>query len=370
MASISLEGTIKKKNRGALQRIRKLLLVIQKSETVAANNQRATLQDAIVTKQASGILPSEVACVSGIDNSRAAAVERAVTSRHSCEHHLEWMDPLLWSTLPTELIELVFARLSIAKIIDLCVLSMEWSTMSKSSNFRKVFSERHPKLFGLVGRGKAGGKLREVVYDVRCNVLTSRGLGGIGKACFTRPFSFVSPGQTFNGFRRVNDPNAYAIPLKESDGGLACFVPQRKLLTVPILVGNPIADEWKALPCIPLVNKKTNKDPTRVQLVMEEDTKCYRVIVVFYHFTSKEYAAYCFDSRTGVWKCEESSLSYEDGCSRLLMTSVVGDQCDFDRITKMLYDLVYCSSVKGADARRSAMVKDRLFVLHHKGRSD
>lgn len=352
MASISLEGTRKKKKNGALQRIQMLLQVIQKSESVAANNKHTSLQDAIVTNQVSGILPSgeiEAACISGVHSS-TVTVESAVAWRDSCEHHLEWMDPLLWSTLPRDLLELVFARLSIVKIIDLCVLSMQWSEMSKSPNFRRVFSERYPKLFELVGRCKTGEILDEVVYEVKFNDPTLR---APGFAPFLRPF----------GSRRVNNTKGYGIPWTESDRGLVCFIPRQKFSTVPILVGNPINDVWKALPCIPFVNKKTNKDPAIVQLVLNEDTISYQVIVMFYNFSTKEYAAYCFDCRTGEWKCEESSLTYGDVCSRLLM--IGGDQCDFDRRTKMLFDLVYTSSLKGAAARGSAMFKDRLFVLYH-----
>lgn len=56
---------------------------------------------------------------------------RSVTCRHSCEHHQEseLMDPLLWSKLPSEMVEVVFARFSIAKIIELCALSTAWSTL-------------------------------------------------------------------------------------------------------------------------------------------------------------------------------------------------------------------------------------------------
>jgi len=371
MASVSSEGTIKKKERSdAFRRIQTLLQVIQKSESIAGNSQRVSLRDAIVIQsQAPGIPPSgktEAASISGAD-SRTTTVETAVACQYSCEHHLGWMDPLLWSTLPRDLLGLIFARISIPKIIDLCVLSMQWSTMSKSPVFRKVFSERYPKLFELVGRDKAG-KLLDVVYDVRCSESTFR--GGILRACSTRPFPFPSLTMSPFGFHRVNDTYGYGIPWKESDGGLVCFMPRQKLLTVPFLVGNPLTDEWKALPCIPLVNKQTNKDPAVVQLVMDEDTICYRVMVMVYNFITKEYASYCFDSRTGVWMCEECSLAYGDGCSRLSMTCTMGgDQRDFDRRTKMLYDLVYRSSLKGAAARRSAMVKDRLFVLHHQGPS-
>lgn len=72
-------------------------------------------------------------------------------------------------------------------------------------------------------------------------------------------------------------------PMTASDGGLVCFVPRRLLLTDSILVGNPFTDEWKALPCIPLRDKETPTNPrwpNMVQLLGEEDTKCYRVLVV------------------------------------------------------------------------------------------
>ena len=46
---------------------------------------------------------------------------------HECAHHAALMNPTIWSGLPVELLQSVFARLPLAGIIRLQCLSREWN---------------------------------------------------------------------------------------------------------------------------------------------------------------------------------------------------------------------------------------------------
>lgn len=332
--------------------IQKLLLLIQNSGI--APTDRALLQDTVATKQPScqvdanpKLCESKVACNSVITSNtvkRVTVEPLQVGCRHACEHHPELMDRSLWSTLPQELVELVLARLPMQQLVELCRCSQVWSIVSRSPDFRRECSKQHPKLFGLVGwKENPGRRVCTVVCDMDSNEWCYRELG------LGFPHSI-----------RANDRHAYDDAKYACDGGLVCYVSQAKLSSHPILVGNPLTDQWRALPRIPLANMKT----ILVQLVVAEDGKSYRVILVCTNKSEvpQDYSAHCYDSKIGLWSAMESGLVYY-GCSTLVWT-ILSSPCVFDCATKTLHKLVDCPALDGVNAKRYAMVKNRLFVLH------
>ncbi|KAG0599075.1 hypothetical protein M758_12G125700 [Ceratodon purpureus] len=339
--------------------IQKLLLLIQNSSI--APTDRAFFQDAIAAKQPScqvldsnpKLCESKMACNSAIDLKVAKRVSLKtlqVGCRHTCEHHAELMDRSLWSKLPKELLELVLACLPMPQLVEICRCPERWSILSKSPDFRHECSKRHPKIFGLVGRKwNPGRTLRTVVYDIKSNDWCYRELGS------GFPPSILSDAR-----------HAYDDAIFACDGGLVCYVAQGSLSSHPILVGNPLTDEWRALPWMPL-EKLAIMQPILVQLVMEDDEKSYRVNLVSVKYevadyTSRAYAAHCYDSKTGLWSAMESGLVY-DGC-RDRMRTILEAPCVFDCETKTVHGLLECPALEGVNAKRCAIVKDRLFVLH------
>lgn len=258
---------------------------------------------------------------------------------HTCIHHPEIVNPGLWSKLGEDLVGLVFARLPIPRIIGLRKCSEAWSAMSDSSSFKGAFAEANPKLFGLLGWDSDLENFRTRILDV-----------------------------TFKEWHCVDldfpKGNGYMDSWYACDGGLVCFVPEwEDDDSVPdsVFVCNPLTNSWKKLPDIPL----GFKDPVLVQLVMDRDTSCYRVILVYSEKLKSQdvqtFGAFVYDSITGSWSIMNSGLVYGTG------NTLLGDRNDpllFDCASKMLYNLDSCQSLQDLMALRYSILKDRLFVLH------
>lgn len=154
--------------------VQKLLPAIQKP---SGANHHAFLRDLMTPKQPSnsaGTSPTSdnmPVCIFSNDSSKAtrAAVKGEVICKHSCEHHPEVVDPRLWRKLPQELVELVFAKLPLPQIIQLCESSKAWLTMTKSANFGEACSRRYPQLFGLLGWNPHGKEMWTIMYDIESN---------------------------------------------------------------------------------------------------------------------------------------------------------------------------------------------------------
>ena len=95
------------------------------------------------------------------------------------------------------------------------------------------------------------------------------------------------------------------------------------MLIDPILVGNPLTDEWKLLPRLAL-----DKEPVLVQLVMDQDRKANRVMLVCRDKAGGALAADSQDSRSGEWSRMDSGLVY--GGSHDLVMSSMDAPCVFD----------------------------------------
>lgn len=81
------------------------------------------------------------------------------------------------------------------------------------------------------------------------------------------------------------------------DGGLVCFIPETKILTrISVPIGDHLTDEWKALPCMPSLHFVSGENWQKFmeQLVTEEYTKCYKVILVSGNYRTENYAVQCY----------------------------------------------------------------------------
>ncbi|KAG0579974.1 hypothetical protein KC19_4G139300 [Ceratodon purpureus] len=326
--------------------VQKLLVMIQKPVSGAANESGVLIQDATIAKQPSGFVGTVPSGRGTEVHSRT--VRSTVTCRHSCKLHPELMDSNLWSKLPEELVQLVFARLPLVKIFDLCAQSSAWSTMSRTSNFRGVCSKRHLKLLGFVGVDADLEIVWNSVYDIKSNKWTRREVRGFPLTDDLRRWYFSS-----------------SVLL--CDGGLLCLVPEEDLSSSPILVCNPLTDEWRVLPYLSNIDLYRYSD-FMSKLVMEEDLTGYKVILVLtttnlVHTTTilNDACAYYYNSKTGVWSCMES------GMVSGFLNNIYGSSgypFVFDCATKTMEK---CSNLQG---HACAIVKDRLFELELLGEDE
>ncbi|KAG0626563.1 hypothetical protein M758_2G135200 [Ceratodon purpureus] len=341
--------------------VRKLLMLIQQP-VPGATSDSPFLQDSTPTEQPSYVIgraPSvetETVCIPRCLDYRAlkrVALRNGVSCRHSCKHHPELLDPFLWSTLPEDVVELVFARLSTGKIIALREQSAIWSAMAKSSNFRGVFSESHPEIFGLMRWDKAGKRFWNLTYDIKSKEWMYQKLDGLSEAIRASNISVQH--------------DRYRDSMFASDGGLVCFVPRADYSPFTILVGNPLTDEWKALPLLSQARKDALTLVTVVQLVVDEDTRCYRVVLVRGKTDEGCFLAHCFDSKTGEWSSMVSGLVYGDSVRRF--NNNLRESWDnpvvHDCTTGKTHELIDCLYGEGdyEDSGRFALVKERLFML-------
>ena len=152
-------------------------------------------------------------------------------SGHESAHHHHrrgavLMGPAIWSALPKELLQRVFARLLLADIIRLQCLSKEWSQniTSTKSAFKMVCVDANPKLFAIISGICFIGKFEVKVYDMKSNTWHATMID----TGYEEPF---------------NTMNA-------CDGGLVCFLctSAKSHVRLPIFVCNPLTRNMRALP--------------------------------------------------------------------------------------------------------------------------
>jgi hypothetical protein len=266
--------------------------------------------------------------------------------RHTCACHSEVMDPCLWSKLPEHLLAHVLARLSMPQIFSIGWLSKAWLATSKTLGFKRICAEAHSKTFGVLGFHRTLGTYQVAALDLK-------------------NYNWIYHKLTFpTGY-----PDKIESCLYAHDGGLVCFV---STMNLPILVCNPLTNEWKSLPPIDI------KQPVMVQLVMDAETGDYRVIVVCRHGgilkpqliesiegagsreSSISETAEVYDSKTRVWSTMNSGCVYGRDRTEYSLTKV------FDCKSKKLLRLSSCSCLKGHFLIDLIVVKNHVFALHSK----
>lgn len=166
--------------------------------------------------------------------------------------------------------------------------------MSKSTTFKEACSEAHPELCGLVtfydndlDLDSPDIRLHDIDFlspDVMIHDMKSKEWLEFELAGF--------PGSDGTSYTKI-DHDVYNTVLYSCDEGLACFVSLVHFRTSPILVCNPLAGIWKGLPLLPLEDFE-NKVFV-VQLVMGDDPKFYRVILVSGDRGGNDFSAHVYD---------------------------------------------------------------------------
>lgn len=350
--------------------VQKFLVAMQKCNGV---DHHAFFQDLITSNQPSCLVDvspsSEDMPVRSFSND-ARMVKRAagkgkgkVVCRHVCEHHPEIVvvDRWLWRKLPLEIVELVFSKLPLDLIIHLRNSSGAWNALSKSRNFGEAYSKKHPHLYGLMGWDSENN---ERIY-VRVHDIEGKSWEYVSLATIPETLPGYCKQVQISEELWVRDyrNNGYRNSMYACDGGLVCFVPYNvSLISYPILVCNPLTSVWKTLPLIPLDDLE-NATIMMVQLVVEDDTKCYEVILVIHEQNEEALAAHFYSSKTGIWSIMDCGLVYGVD-SRLMSGSQLSVPYVFDCATKMMFDLTEYASFDNYKALAYSMAKDHLFVLY------
>lgn len=278
-----------------------------------------------------------------------------------------------WSSLPRELIPNIIARLPLPSLINLRQFSLNpnCNISLDDGEFRRLCAQIHTKIVGLMVPIKGSGSL-----DRRIQGFYSVGVHGMESS--TWQIIKLSVAREYD----LLDSTFYA-PLTSCNGGLVSFAQpvftkSDGICHLIILVVNPLTGECKELPEPSMVLIKT------MQLVMDRDTKRYRLIVVgrpscCRNGVEMSLGAECFDSRTGVWTLMEKSPDVVVGLqySRIPIGSLGGRE-DHSVTSYGTYDcakgaLVEFGSIQHwpRGGRRGprcnepyVFVEDHLFMLH------
>lgn len=285
-----------------------------------------------------------------------------------CEHFCSYMNPALWSKLPTELLQMVFARLPFPQVYqDVRLLSKEWkwSATTGDSELNRARAEANSKIFAMV-------------FDYEWEIDESR---------FTENYVYDTKENLWRFF-----PMQKYGRVNCASGGLLCCVPSskavakilistrdgitKKLMTeekessLPISVYNPLTRQRKELPSHSL----SLMQPRMVQLVVNRDTKCYEVVVVGDRNGGVgDIMATVYNSGTGAWSSASTmsncifghELHCDDELEALFLPT---DRrlrfCAFDYARDEFIQLDGPGPDIGASVHGSALVGDHLFVLH------
>ena len=256
-------------------------------------------------------------------------VAEEATCEHSCAYHGAVMNPRIWGNLPKELWPRIFARLPLYEIFRLSCLFKEWN----QSIFKRVAAEAHGKMFARISSrtGSSDHELALHLFDIKSNRWHKLRL------------STPEPCQAMS-----------------SDGGLVCIVSRNASGPARIMVCNPLTRAWRELPG----HEFSMIQPCMAQLVMNRDTKCYKVLVVAPE-DDVEYAV-MFDSATGLWSSADSFSDVMYGCwyfwteSDEELIAGIESPCVYDCTRgKLVFLNVPEVTIS------YALVKNRLFILQN-----
>ena len=298
-------------------------------------------------------------------NVQSRNVRRAVGSgsaggRRASAHHPEVMDPSLWGRLSEHLLSHVFARLPTSQIHSVGQLSKQWAATSKTLSFKQLCAEVHPKTFCILGYHSVTDLFQVATFDLETHKWMYKAMKHLPLSEY-RNIGTRTPMQDFleeEDDRRNNTLYAH-------DGGLICFASRNDL---PILVCNPLTNEWKSLPRIDFLTKL----PIMLQMVTDERTGGYQVRVVCrprevdydssdssprYSIHGSE-TAEVYDSTTGLWSTMQSGYIYATDNTDIQLPKV------FDCRTRSLLSLCHRKCLHGRLLVDSKLVKNRVMALH------
>lgn len=192
------------------------------------------------------------------------------------------MDPAMWSSLPRELLPLVFACLPSSQLLSLrrSAIGGKWNIDLTGSEFMSLCAQRHGKMCAVVVK-----EPDSPIYNV--------GVHTTGESIVWQKLR-LSTGEPVS-------------TMTSSDGGLVCFaltlqsLKEEAPLWVKLAVVNPLTCECRVLP-------KHGVSPFQLKmmkLVRDRNTGCYQVTLVYSEGVSNAefppFRALSFCSETGVW---------------------------------------------------------------------
>lgn len=254
------------------------------------------------------------------------------------------MNSSLWTTLPRELVILVLARLPLPEIPRLRCLSSEWKTSMAAihSEFNQACDEANPKMIALLFGTYVPNRKWIRIFD-----LTKRRW----YAC---------------QFRIGDEENIRWHMMDAYDRGLVCFVSNPKPKNahpLRIVVMNPLTQVQRELP--PLLHLGSVR-PTMVQITVDSETKCYKVIVV-----GKKagcLSAEVYDSRSQEWTRAAPSCGFTFGRAFKWKTGIYEKDavpCVYSFAEGLLeLPVVEADLSEGRTMKTCLFTKDRAFVLY------
>lgn len=281
----------------------------------------------------------------GIEQKDGKTAESVTTCAHSCAHHAQLMDISLWSKLPEDLQELVFAHLPWPQIYRVRILSKVWNEKlvsgAKGSQFKQACVRAQPKSFALLAPEDGPGSFAVNMFDIASNRWHSFG---------------TSPGD----FPKCGESRVIA-----SDGGLVCFLlkveSESKKTPHLVFVCNPLTRVWKQLPLLFGIIQQM----IMVKLIMDHRTKHYRVIVVgFGKDPEVRNVVKVYHSKTGKWTKAADSASVEVVYGYLYKLNSGNCKpvpCSYNFADGVVHEIV--TDFPRNYAHESDLVKDHLFRL-------
>lgn len=296
---------------------------------------------------------------------RTAVEGGSTTCGHICPQHPATLDPVVWSRLPEELLELIFARLPVAEIRRLQCLSKQWQRhMVGKSRFKGICAKINSKIFALVSEDVDWyGMFWVKLYDVNANKW-----------------------HVFKLF--LGAENEPFRTLSAADGGLICFISAWDATEenpLKIVVCNPLTQDVRKLVRqgvsthqVEMLQIMTNRNTGHYKVLVGARTKLVR--------TALHLVVDLFDSQTDQWAnldrhcdCRPPpselffGIRYEWDWDRndadyTLESETMGPgvwDCAKRKLNKLNDNSSPSRSVAVEDY---ALVRDRLFVLHEESR--
>lgn len=279
------------------------------------------------------------------------------TCRHSCSEHEQVLNPVLWSTLPLELLQCVFAKLPIPDICRLKSLSKEWqlSLQSSSSQFTLALKESSPRMLARVTWG-GHSNFGLHVLDERNNRWYESHVYAADGAEYRRPVvSKVYQWVHLNG---------------SADAGLVCYIDKMQIGLNCTFVMNPMTGVVNQLLACSLSLSKLSM----MRIIVDRDTYHYKVILVR---CDSLVEAEVYDSEVQRWTKPKPSLGrifgiahdwnwHEDFWSAYKL-----GPCAYDCRDGKYYNFEQDQEKWLADEVISyTLMEDRLFVLYWDERED
>lgn len=287
------------------------------------------------------------------ESGQTATMEEQAAHQEAVSRDSNCMNPVLWGTLPRELLLLVLARLPVREMSRLrCQLSKDWTM---SHNFNRVCDDANPKMGAQITHVGRASEFSVRIFDYsKCAWL------------YMYRFHLRHQGHSL-GRRNVWKPMA-------SDGGLFCFVSAWKYTEAHpmcLVVFNPLTRVQHKLPPLHYVH---NIPPMLVSMKVDSETKEYKIVVV--GKLKGRHSVETYDSGCGQWSSGPPPWGRIFGhaqdwgilgskCFRLRRST----RCAYDlegRVVEPLVDFELLFHCDGARVRNYALANDRMFVLYEK----